>query len=72
MARKIIIVVLPVALASVHVAEAQQPTKFYRIGLLTWAAAPPPSSSTPFERGLHELGYVEGQNIVIETDNTAK
>ena len=48
------------------VAEAQQPTKFSRIGLLTWAASPPPSSPTPFEQGLRQLGYVEGQNISIE------
>ena len=48
------------------VAEAQQPMKFSRIGLLTWAASPPPSSPTPFEQGLRQLGYVEGQNISIE------
>jgi putative ABC transport system substrate-binding protein len=48
------------------VAEAQQPAKFPRIGLLTWAAPPPPSSPTPFDQGLRQLGYVEGQNIAIE------
>ncbi len=48
------------------VAEAQQPAKFPRIGLLTWATPPPPSSPTPFEQGLRQLGYVEGQNIAIE------
>lgn len=47
-------------------AEAQQPAKVYRMGLLTWGAAPPPSSPTPFEQGLRQLGYVEGQNIAIE------
>jgi putative ABC transport system substrate-binding protein len=47
-------------------AQAQQPKKIFRIGLLTWAAAPPPSSTTPFKQGLRQLGYVEGQNIVIE------
>jgi putative ABC transport system substrate-binding protein len=47
-------------------AEAQQPAKVYRIGLLTWVAPPPPSSSTPFDQGLRQLGYVESQNIVIE------
>jgi putative ABC transport system substrate-binding protein len=46
--------------------DAQQPAKIFRIGLLTWAAAPPPSSTTAFERGLRQLGYVEGQNIAIE------
>lgn len=47
--------------------EAQQPKRVFRIGLLTWAAAPPPSSLTPFEQGLRQLGYVEGQNVVIES-----
>jgi putative ABC transport system substrate-binding protein len=47
-------------------ADAQQPKKIFRIGLLTWAAAPPPSSTTPFEQGLRQLGYVEGRNIAIE------
>jgi putative ABC transport system substrate-binding protein len=47
-------------------AEAQQPAKVYRIGLLTWVAPPPPSSPTPFDQGLRQLGYVEGQNIAIE------
>jgi putative tryptophan/tyrosine transport system substrate-binding protein len=48
------------------VVEAQQPKKIFRIALLTWAAAPPPSSSSPFDQGLLQLGYVEGQNIAIE------
>ena len=47
-------------------ADAQQPAKSYRMGLLTWGAAPPSSSPTPFEQGLRQLGYVEGQNIAIE------
>lgn len=48
------------------VVEAQQPKKIFRIALLTWAAAPPPSSTTPFDEGLLQLGYVEGRNIAIE------
>jgi len=48
-------------------AEAQQPKKVPRIGLL---AAPPASSMSArveaFRQGLRELGYVEGKNIVIE------
>jgi putative ABC transport system substrate-binding protein len=54
-----------VLLAVAVTAEAQQPAKLRRIGLLTWAASPP-KSPTPFEQGLHQLGYVEGQNIAIE------
>ena len=48
------------------VVEAQQPKKIFRMALLTWIAAPPPSSSSPFDQGLLQLGYVEGQNIAIE------
>jgi putative ABC transport system substrate-binding protein len=47
-------------------ADAQQPKKTFRMGLLTWAAPPPPSAATPIDQGLRDLGYVEGQNIAIE------
>jgi putative ABC transport system substrate-binding protein len=59
----ILIVIMP---AFISVTEAQQPTKIHRIGLLTGAAAPPPSAASPFTQGLRKLGYVEGQNITIE------
>jgi putative ABC transport system substrate-binding protein len=46
-------------------AEAQQPAKIPRIGLLV-----PSSSDSPrrdaFLQGLRDLGYVEGKNITIE------
>ena len=46
-------------------AEAQQPKKVPRIG---WLGAARTSSSRieAFRQGLHELGYAEGKNIVIE------
>ncbi len=48
-------------------AHAQQPAKVPRIGFLSWGF-PPPSDpyGEPFRQGLRELGYVEGQNIVVE------
>jgi putative tryptophan/tyrosine transport system substrate-binding protein len=48
------------------VARAQQPTKLPRIGLLTPATPPAPSTVSPFDQGLRQLGYMEGQNIAIE------
>jgi putative ABC transport system substrate-binding protein len=47
-------------------ADAQQAKIIFRMGLLTWAAPPPPSAATPIDQGLRELGYVEGRNIAIE------
>ena len=52
-------------LAAPFTATAQQAGKVYRIGYLS----PRPGIETPeelFRQGLRELGYVEGQNLVIE------
>lgn len=50
-----------------HPAEAQQPTKIARIGVLISAR---PSIASPriqaLQRGLRDLGYVEGKNVVME------
>ncbi len=43
--------------------EAQKAGKVYRIGFLTSGRA---GVSKPFIQGLRDLGYVEGENIVIE------
>ena len=46
-------------------AEGQQAGKVYRIGFLR-AGEPPKFWIDEFREGLRELGYVEGQNVVIE------
>ena len=48
-------------------AEAQQPGKIYRVGLLVGAstAVAAPWIAT-FRQGLRELGFIEGKNIVLE------
>jgi putative ABC transport system substrate-binding protein len=56
-----------VILLSVHLVEAQQPTKIPRIGYLDIASpSTNPARYEAFRQGLRELGYVEGKNIVIE------
>jgi ABC-type uncharacterized transport system substrate-binding protein len=61
------ILLVAVLLAVAVIAEAQQPRKVPVIGYLTLASA---SSNLPrreaFREGLRNLGYVEGQNIIIE------
>ena len=49
-------------------AHAQQPKKIPRIGYVSGSgdANNPTSSVTAFRQGLRDLGYIEGQNILIE------
>ena len=69
MRKRIFIHVLAIViLASVHVAEAQQAGKVYRIGFLTMGS---PNRTfklrmAAFRQGVIKLGYVEGKNVVIE------
>jgi putative ABC transport system substrate-binding protein len=58
------ILVAVVLVAVAVIAEAQQAKKIPRIGFL--AVNPATSRQEAFREGLHELGYVEGKNIVIE------
>jgi putative ABC transport system substrate-binding protein len=52
-------------IAAPPAAEAQQPGKVYRIGVLS-PDSPPPGLFEAFQARLRELGYVEGKNIAIE------
>jgi ABC-type uncharacterized transport system substrate-binding protein len=50
-------------------AQAQKPTRVYRVGRLTGGSPADPLSKEGFEafrQGLHNLGWIEGQNIVLE------
>jgi len=49
-------------------AEAQRSGKVYRVGLLRFGRGGPTTSSTymGLRQGLRELGYIEGQNLIIE------
>jgi putative ABC transport system substrate-binding protein len=54
-------------LLSVSSAQAQQPAKVPRVGLLVPGSQSVFSSRTEaFRQGLREVGYIEGQNIAIE------
>jgi putative tryptophan/tyrosine transport system substrate-binding protein len=54
-------------LTTIHLAEAQQPGKVYRIGILrSGSASSDLYAPQQFQQGLRELGYVDGTNIVIE------
>src|SRR5262245_38876603 len=68
MKKKIIVLMVASAfLAAGSVAAAQQTPPVPRIGYLTLKAMTSSLAfSEIFRRGLRELGYVEGQNIVIE------
>src|SRR5215468_3000921 len=68
MMRKITVLALSVLLVALSVpVEAQQSGKIPRIGILISASA---SNATrrvqALQQGLHQLGYVEGKNIIIE------
>jgi putative ABC transport system substrate-binding protein len=60
-------VVLAVSISLAPLAAEAQPTgKVVRIGYLATGLAAASSTTEAFRRGLRDLGYVEGRNIVIE------
>jgi ABC-type sugar transport system substrate-binding protein len=63
-ARVLSILFVVVLLAVAVIAEAQQPKKVQRIGFLSPLESP--QYFAAFRQGLHELGYTEGQNVIIE------
>jgi putative tryptophan/tyrosine transport system substrate-binding protein len=65
--KTIVFLLVGLPLASVHLTEAQQPKKTPRIGFLLAPSRSAVSESLDsFRKGLRDLGYLEGQNIVIE------
>ena len=68
MKAKILVYALPaLILATIHLAEAQQPKKIYRIGYLSTVEPSQDSArSEAIRLALRELGYIEGQNISTE------
>jgi putative ABC transport system substrate-binding protein len=55
-----------VLLAAPLAAEAQQ-AKVYRVGLLSQSSPPSPGAKPEFfTKAMHDLGYIQGRNLVIE------
>jgi len=67
MDRRAFLAVAAGLLAAPLAAEAQRPGKVHRIGFLSGSSAAMSKSAVEeFWRGLRELGYVEGENMIIE------
>jgi hypothetical protein len=68
MTSKILLLLATVFLTTASPAEAQQPKKVPRIGIVGGSqdANNPRSGSNVLRQGLRDLGYVEGKNILIE------
>ncbi len=68
-ARLIIALALPLGILAVPLTTDAQPATVYRVGVLGTVPPTTPEVSLLWEalvEGLRELGYVEGQNIIIE------
>ena len=65
MKRRDFIVFLGGVVAWPFAVQAQQPGKVHRVGVLR-VGLTPPSWIESFRKGLRELGYIDGQNLIIE------
>jgi putative tryptophan/tyrosine transport system substrate-binding protein len=67
-AKTITVLLVGLALASVHLAEAQQPTKIPRIGYVSGTGdhSDPGPYVEALRQGLRDLGHFDGKNILIE------
>ena len=62
-----LIAIIVAVTACCAIAEAQQTKKVFRIGLLSATRpSPMPPAIEALRQGLRELGYIEGQNIIVE------
>ena len=66
--KTIVVLLVGLALASVRLAEAQQPKKIFRnwVSIIARPSWLSPPVSRHFDKALRELGYIEGQNIAIQ------
>ena len=68
--RTFVVLLATLILTTIPLSQAQQPMKISRIGFLSGSGTPSQSSPneniTAFRQGLHDLGYIEGKNIIIE------
>ena len=66
--KNIVVLIVGLALALVHLVEAQQAKKVPRIGFVSGVgdSANPGPNVEAFRQGLRELGYNEGKNIDVE------
>jgi putative ABC transport system substrate-binding protein len=66
-ARRLALAALGLSLVAAPIStEAQKAAKVYRIGVLDTAPTLPNANIDAFRNRLRELGYVEGQNVVLE------
>src|SRR3989442_15629407 len=67
LARRRFLALVSAGLLAAPLAAEGQPAKIYRVGLLLQASPPPPGSPPGiFITAMHDLGYIEGRNLVVD------